>query len=104
MEEHVFRGCELYEDQRATIMDILSENRKEEYLESVTELIRLGEKRFMQGICNFTKFLNLLKKKKNFMCEILIYESRDNIKKSQDNHCDRIRCLEDCYRGPDGHY
>jgi hypothetical protein len=35
---------ELYEDQRATVMDILSENRKKEYPKSVTELLRLGEK------------------------------------------------------------
>jgi hypothetical protein len=32
------------EDQRATMMDILSENSKKEYPKSVTELLRLEEK------------------------------------------------------------
>jgi hypothetical protein len=41
------------EDQRATIMDILSENSKKEYPKSVTELLRLEEKRFVQGVCYF---------------------------------------------------
>jgi hypothetical protein len=36
--------CKLYEDQRATMMDILSENCKKEYPKSVTELLRLEEK------------------------------------------------------------
>jgi hypothetical protein len=35
------------------MMDTLSENRKKEYPKSVTELLRLGEKRFLQGICYF---------------------------------------------------
>jgi hypothetical protein len=43
----------LYEDQRATMMDILSENSKKEYPKSVTELLRLEEKRFLQGVCCF---------------------------------------------------
>jgi hypothetical protein len=43
----------LYEDQRATMMDILSENSKKEYPESVTELLRLGEKRSVQNFCYF---------------------------------------------------
>jgi hypothetical protein len=43
-EEHVFWDCKLYEDQRATMMDILSENSKKEYPISVTELLRLEEK------------------------------------------------------------
>jgi hypothetical protein len=30
-EEHIFWDCKLYEDQRATMMDILSENSKKEY-------------------------------------------------------------------------
>jgi hypothetical protein len=41
MEEHIFWDCKLYEDQRATMMDILSENSKKEYPKSVTELLRL---------------------------------------------------------------
>jgi hypothetical protein len=42
--------CELYKDQGATVMDILSENRKKEYPESVTELLSLEDKRFVQGV------------------------------------------------------
>jgi hypothetical protein len=45
--------CKLYEDQKATMMDILSEDSKKEYPKSVTELLRLEEKRFLQGICYF---------------------------------------------------
>jgi hypothetical protein len=30
-EEHIFCDCKLYEDHRATMMDILSENSKKEY-------------------------------------------------------------------------
>jgi hypothetical protein len=44
-EEHIFWDCKLYEEQRATVMDILSENGKKEYPESVTELLRLEEKK-----------------------------------------------------------
>jgi hypothetical protein len=40
-EEHIFWDCKLYEDQRATMMDILSENSKKEYPKSVTEPLRL---------------------------------------------------------------
>jgi hypothetical protein len=43
----------LYEDQRATMMDIFSENSKKEYPKSVTELLRLEEKRFLQGVSYF---------------------------------------------------
>jgi hypothetical protein len=39
--EHIFWDCKLYEEQRATMRDILSENRKKEYPKSVTELLRL---------------------------------------------------------------
>jgi hypothetical protein len=52
-EEHIFWDCNLYEDQRATMMDILSENCKKEYPKSVTELLKLEEKRFVQGVCYF---------------------------------------------------
>jgi hypothetical protein len=51
--EHIFWYCKPYEDQRATMMDILSENSKKEYPKSVTELLRLEEKRFLQGVCYF---------------------------------------------------
>jgi hypothetical protein len=47
VEEHIFWDYKLYKDQRATMVDILSENSKEEYPKSVTELLRLEEKRFM---------------------------------------------------------
>jgi hypothetical protein len=39
MEEHAFWDCKLYEEHRATMMDILSE-----YPKSVTELLRLEGK------------------------------------------------------------
>jgi hypothetical protein len=53
MEEHVFWDCKLYEDQRATVMDILSENSKKELPKSVTEHLELEGKRFVQGVCYF---------------------------------------------------
>jgi hypothetical protein len=43
-EDHIFWDCKLYEDQRAIIMDILSENSKKQYPNSVTELLRIEEK------------------------------------------------------------
>jgi hypothetical protein len=46
-EEHIFWDCKLYDEQWATMMDVLSENRKKEYPKSVTELLRLEEKRFV---------------------------------------------------------
>jgi hypothetical protein len=45
--------CKLYEDQKATIMDILYEDSKKEYPNAVTELLRLEKKRFVQGVCYF---------------------------------------------------
>jgi hypothetical protein len=41
----------LHEDQQATMMDILSENRKKEYPESVRELLKLEERMLVQGVC-----------------------------------------------------
>jgi hypothetical protein len=52
-EQHIFWDCKLYEDQRATMMDILFENRKKEYPKTVTKLLRLEEKRFGQGASYF---------------------------------------------------
>jgi hypothetical protein len=52
-EEHIIWACKLYEDQRATMMDILSENSKKYYPKSVTELLRLEGKRFVQGVFYF---------------------------------------------------
>jgi hypothetical protein len=46
-EEHIFWDCKLYENQRATMMDILPENSKKECPKSVTELLRLEEKKDM---------------------------------------------------------
>jgi hypothetical protein len=43
-EEHIFWDFKLYEDERRTMMDILSENRKKEYPNPVTELLRLEER------------------------------------------------------------
>jgi hypothetical protein len=47
------------------IIDILSENSKKEYPKSVTELLKLEEKRLVQGICYFTNKIPkfILKKK-----------------------------------------
>jgi hypothetical protein len=74
MEGHVFWDCKLYEDQRATMMDILSENSKKEYPKSVTELLRLEEKRFVQGVCYYiNKIPNLFKEKEVNVQYIYIY-------------------------------
>jgi hypothetical protein len=53
MEEHVFCDCKLYKEQRATKTDMLSEKIKKEYPQSVTELLRLEGKGFLQCLCNF---------------------------------------------------
>jgi hypothetical protein len=45
MEEHIFWDCKLYKEQWATIIDILSENKKKEYPKSVTELLRARGKK-----------------------------------------------------------
>jgi hypothetical protein len=42
--EHIFQDSELYEDQRATMMDTWFENSKKEYPKSVAELLRLEKK------------------------------------------------------------
>jgi hypothetical protein len=44
-------------------MDTLSENSKKEYPISVTELLGIEEKRFVQGICYFMKTPNFITKK-----------------------------------------
>jgi hypothetical protein len=46
-----FWDFKLYEDQRARIMNILSESSKSKY--PVAKLPRLEEKRFEQGVCYF---------------------------------------------------
>jgi hypothetical protein len=55
MEEHIFGDCKRYKDHWVIVMGILSENSKKEYPKSVTELLRLKENRFVQGVCYFTK-------------------------------------------------
>jgi hypothetical protein len=52
-EDHIFWGSKLYEEQRATMVAILFENRKKEYPKSLTELLRLEEKVFVQGVSYF---------------------------------------------------
>jgi hypothetical protein len=52
-EERIFWDCKLYEDQRATMMDILSENNKKEYPKSVTEPLRLEEENMCARRLNF---------------------------------------------------
>jgi hypothetical protein len=59
-EEHIFCHCKLYEDQRATMMNVLSENSKKEYAKSDTGLSRLEEKRFVQGVCYFIYIHSLM--------------------------------------------
>jgi GH18 family chitinase len=49
-EEHVFCDCKLCKDQKATMMDSLSENSKKEYPKSVTELLWPEKKRFVQRV------------------------------------------------------
>jgi hypothetical protein len=44
-EEHIFWDCKRYEEQRATMKDILSENSKKDYPKPVTELLTLQEKK-----------------------------------------------------------
>jgi hypothetical protein len=51
--EHIFWDSKLYEDQRATMRDIWSGNSKKEYAQSVIELVRPEEKRFVQGVSYF---------------------------------------------------
>jgi hypothetical protein len=64
-EEHIFWECKLYENQRATMMDITSENSKKEYPKSVTELFRLEEERFVEGVFFFiNKIPKFIKERK----------------------------------------
>jgi hypothetical protein len=58
-EEHIFWDCKRYKKQQATVRDILSENNKEDYPKSVTEILRLEEKRFLQGICHFISNIHI---------------------------------------------
>jgi hypothetical protein len=58
-EERIFWVCNLYEDQRATMMASLSKSRKKDYPKSVTELLRLEEKRFVQGVSYFMRKIHI---------------------------------------------
>jgi hypothetical protein len=51
--DYIFWDCKLYEEQRATMTAILSENRKNKYPKAVTELLRLEEKKIVQGVSYF---------------------------------------------------
>jgi hypothetical protein len=57
-EEYAFWDCKLYEDWRAKLVNISSENSKKEYPKSVTELLRLEEKQI--------RARRLLRHKQNF--------------------------------------
>jgi hypothetical protein len=67
MEEHIFWDCKLYEKQRATMMVISSENSKKEYPQSVTELLRLEEKRSVHGVCYFISTIPIYLKKERYI-------------------------------------
>jgi hypothetical protein len=61
-EKHIFWNCKWYEDQQATVMDILSETSKKGYPKSVTELLRLEEKDLCKtSVTSSTAFLYLFK-------------------------------------------
>jgi hypothetical protein len=47
----------LHDDQRAAIMDILSENSKKEYPKSVTKLLRLARKIYVYFVYKNPKFI-----------------------------------------------
>jgi hypothetical protein len=69
MKEHIFWDCKLYKDQRATMMDFCLRRAKKEYPRSVTELLRLEEKTFVQGIGYFiNKIPKFIKKRKRSKC------------------------------------
>jgi hypothetical protein len=80
-EEHTFCVYKLYEDQKATMMAILSESSKKECRKSVTELLKLEVKRLVQGACyvvnKITKFI--LEKWKKYLENInsMFLELRD---------------------------
>jgi hypothetical protein len=58
-EEQIFWDFNLYEDHRARVMNILSENSKKEYQKSVTELLRLEGKGSVQGACYFINNISI---------------------------------------------
>jgi hypothetical protein len=44
-EEHIFWDCKRYQEQRATMRDILSDISKKDYPKSVTELLKTEERK-----------------------------------------------------------
>jgi hypothetical protein len=65
MEEHIFWDCKLYEDQRATMMDILSENSKKRIPKVSYRALKARGKKNLQGVCCFLKKIpKFIKKKK----------------------------------------
>jgi hypothetical protein len=52
MEEHIFWDCKWYEDQRATVMDILCEKSKKR-MPNVSYRALKARGRFVQGVCYF---------------------------------------------------
>jgi hypothetical protein len=68
MEQHIFWDCKLCEDQRATMMNILSENSKKDYPMSVKEILRLEKKRFVQGVCYLKQNSYIYLKRKGSIC------------------------------------
>jgi hypothetical protein len=55
-------------------MDILSENSKEGYPGSVTELLRLEGKRFVQGVCYFiNRIPKFIIKNKKKVVNVIVY-------------------------------
>jgi hypothetical protein len=48
-EEHIFWDCKRYEEQRATMRDVFSENSRKESPKSVTELLSLEEQKNSAG-------------------------------------------------------
>jgi hypothetical protein len=96
-EEHtrMFWDCKLYEDQRAIMMVILSENSNKEYPKSARELLRLEGKRFMQGVLLHEQN-SLIYLKKGTEVNVqninnIIFRVKTYIKKSRSDHYDRIR-------------
>jgi hypothetical protein len=56
--EHIFWDCKLHEEQRATIMAILSENSKKGIPKVSYRVLKARGKRLMRGVCFFKFFLN----------------------------------------------
>jgi hypothetical protein len=88
-----FWDCKLYKDQRATMMDILPENSKNEYPKSVTELSRLEENDLFKA-----KFQNLFKKGKevniqNINSILFRVKLKSDVQKLRRDRSDRIRYL-----------